>query len=434
MQKQQTQTTTFFLIAAWSLSFCSCQTIDPSARTASRAPVPARNLAPAHPQAVANQANIPQPMRGQPVYTSAYRSPALPHTIGTMPAPMPRSMQTQQTRCPHCSPGGPFRFSDTTGGGGCNGCGDGSCGEVHYHAPDEYLCDGGDNNDDVRVRRDWTVTGLDDEDTVVHYDTLDGRTEVTASNKVCLYAPRFGAVRQVTNMIASEQAERLAVADEKIKVVQQNELDIVSDVNQPLQPIDQLAVKQIQAYNERTKGLTAEQTRHLIEWQQDLLPYENFDLIRRGVMKADEKLRLAQRAEAAIVWSREQAVQVIIDGKLPLEAVQDVKLGETVLYDREGKPRMRIIKIADKSEAQPGEEVSFTLRFDNIGEQKVGNVTIIDNLTTRLEYVDGSQECSHKAEFSTSDNDVESLTLRWEIQDPMRVGEGGIIRFKCRVR
>jgi len=26
------------------------------------------------------------------------------------------------------------------------------------------------------------------------------------------------------------------------------------------------------------------------------------------------------------------------------------------------------------------------------------------------------------------------LTLRWEIVEPMPVGEGGIIRFQCRVR
>ena len=44
------------------------------------------------------------------------------------------------------------------------------------------------------------------------------------------------------------------------------------------------------------------------------------------------------------------------------------------------------------STAQPGEEVEFTLRFDNVGDRVIGNVTIIDSLTTRLEYVDGTPE------------------------------------------
>ena len=41
---------------------------------------------------------------------------------------------------------------------------------------DEYLCDGGDELPSVEVRPDWSVDGLELEDTVVHYDTLDGDT------------------------------------------------------------------------------------------------------------------------------------------------------------------------------------------------------------------------------------------------------------------
>src|SRR5262249_26517802 len=56
---------------------------------------------------------------------------------------------------------------------------------------DEYLCDGGDLNHDVYVKKDWTVVGLDQQDTIAHYDTLDGQVQVAASNCVCVYAPRF---------------------------------------------------------------------------------------------------------------------------------------------------------------------------------------------------------------------------------------------------
>ena len=35
--------------------------------------------------------------------------------------------------------------------------------------------------------------------------------------------------------------------------------------------------------------------------------------------------------------------------------------------------------------ANPGDEVDFTLRFDNVGNQPIGNVTIVDDLTGRLE-------------------------------------------------
>jgi uncharacterized repeat protein (TIGR01451 family) len=100
----------------------------------------------------------------------------------------------------------------------------------------------------------------------------------------------------------------------------------------------------------------------------------------------------------------------------------------------EGKSRLRIVKIADKQNAKPGDIVDFTIRFDNVGDQTIGNVTVIDNLSGRLEYVEDSQECSVKADFFTQPNDGESLALRWEIIDPMKVGDGGVVRFKCRVR
>ena len=31
-------------------------------------------------------------------------------------------------------------------------------------------------------------------------------------------------------------------------------------------------------------------------------------------------------------------------------------------------------------------------------------------------------------------NDGDSLTLRWEFADPLGPGEGGLVRFHCRVR
>ena len=67
-------------------------------------------------------------------------------------------------------------------------------------------------------------------------------------------------------------------------------------------------------------------------------------------------------------------------------------------------------------------------------DQPIGNVTIMDNLTGRLDYIDGTAECSVPAEFITEPNDAGSLILRWEITDPLPATRGGVIRFRCRVR
>ena len=74
---------------------------------------------------------------------------------------------------------------------------------------DEYLCDGGDQGKPVGINAKKQILGLKMEDTVAHYDTLDGRTVVEPSNEVCLYSPRFGAVRQVVSLRPTRSGRRL---------------------------------------------------------------------------------------------------------------------------------------------------------------------------------------------------------------------------------
>jgi uncharacterized repeat protein (TIGR01451 family) len=92
------------------------------------------------------------------------------------------------------------------------------------------------------------------------------------------------------------------------------------------------------------------------------------------------------------------------------------------------------VKLASTNHALPGEEVEFTLRFDSVGDQLIGNVTIVDNLATRLEYVPNSAKSSVAANFSAVPNAAGSTVLRWEITDPLEPGDGGILQFTARVR
>jgi len=55
------------------------------------------------------------------------------------------------------------------------------------------------------------------------------------------------------------------------------------------------------------------------------------------------------------------------------------------------------VKLADKQIAKPGDIVTFTIRYDNIGDREVHDVVIIDNLTPRLEYIEDSAECDAPA-------------------------------------
>ncbi|MHB0955640.1 MAG: hypothetical protein ACYC0X_04600 [Pirellulaceae bacterium] len=299
---------------------------------------------------------------------------------------------------------------------------------------DEYLCDGGDQPPDVRVRPNWRVDGLQLEDTVVHYDTVLGETYVEPSNRVCLYAPRFAAVRKIYGIAEYEYQEQLARLDKPIPPLGLGDVQIATTAIQPVQPGLNLGMAAPSAFRERTPPTGLENSQGVIGAHGGLLPFEDFTLIRRGMMDNSEKARLADRVQAAVAWSHDTAVQVLIDNVALQEDVSVTQAEELRIYTLEGKSRLQVCKIASRKEARPGETVEFTIRFDNVGDQVIGNVTVIDNLTTRLEYVEGSQSSTLPANFSVADNSGDSLTLRWEISEPLKVSEGGVIRFQCRVR
>jgi len=300
---------------------------------------------------------------------------------------------------------------------------------------DEYICDGGDDASAVEVAYDWTVRGLDPEDTVVHFDTLDGRTEVEASNRVCIYAPRFASVRQVRGLLQNEARDQLASAVREIRP-QAQELRLPPDaVNQPLAAQRQVQVGVPTIFRQRQRGIGLENRQALVEFRNRFLPFEDFLIIRQGVFQADEKARLAEHVDAAISWSDHKAVQVVIERQQAVLA-QGVQQPEAV-YRYElppGKPRVRIVKVASRKDALPGETVDFTIRFDNIGTETIGNVTVVDHLTPRLEYAADSAQCTLGAEFITRETSDGAQVLRWEVTDPLEPGQGGIIRFRCVVR
>jgi len=90
--------------------------------------------------------------------------------------------------------------------------------------------------------------------------------------------------------------------------------------------------------------------------------------------------------------------------------------------------------MADRQMAQPGDVVTFTIRFDNIGDLAVHDVVIVDNLTPRLEYVEDSATSDRDGRLVEEDNGEGSLVLRWELDDALAGRTGGVVTFKARVR
>jgi len=301
--------------------------------------------------------------------------------------------------------------------------------------PNEYLADGGDYGYTATVKADWEVRGLEPADTIAHYDTLDGETVVAASNRVHIYSPRFGAVRQVTSLMQNDQIDRFSGVYQPVQLIQDEDYQTAVSSKQQEQVRRYTRGAPPSVYRSRQgDGLLSSKLGPL-GFQNAFQPYEACAAIRVGVMEATEMAWLAKGTDAAVAWTQNQCVEVILDHQRAAMEIGD--RGVQVLYrveDPPAKPKLRIIKVASTQSAVPGETVDFTLRFDNVGNQAIGNVTIIDNLTTRLEYEADSAQCNIPADFLTEPNEANSLVLRWEVQNPLLPRTGGIIRFRCRVR
>lgn len=298
---------------------------------------------------------------------------------------------------------------------------------------DEYLWDGGEKYP-VVVDANLEIKGLALEDTIVHYDTIDGRTVVEPSNRVALYAPRFGAVRQVTAAVASHQEQGLVQVDKPAGPVQYEEDQLATTALQPIQPVGEIGTKLISIEKGNQLVVRVSNRLRAATMEDHLLPFEDFDIIRLGQFSQSEQSEVQERVQAAVAWTADQAAQVILDGQMAAVETGDQRAQATFTVDTPNHPRLRVIKLASTMSARPGEFVDFTIRFDNIGDQKIGNVTLVDNLTTRLEYVEGTAESSLTADFSASLNSGDSVLLRWEFAEPVGAGDGGIVRFRCRVR
>lgn len=410
------------VVAAATLILCSCRAAGPMHSTAANAHRPAPPIS--HPTEMAyvdDQAVQPashvaatETASRSDVVTALYVADA-----NAAPAFVEPAFHGAECPCPACQ-------APVVGPCGCEGCG--------FGPADEYLCDGGDFGLPAAVRRDWQMDGLEQEDTIAHYDTVDGRTIITPSNRVCIYAPRFGVVRRVVDLHEYARFDMAGGFEQQMLLARIDESEEVATSLNQLEPIINRAERPPSLLGERQQlGELAREDR-LVEYDGALSLYADLSIIRAGTVSNDEAALVAEAVQAAITWSSDQAAQITLDSRRAQAEVSLKQPGVVYHQDQPNKPKLRLVKLASTGSARPGEEVEFTLRFDNIGNRVIGNVTIVDNLTTRLEYVPDSAKASVDANFTAIPNENGSMVIRWEITDPVEAGQGGILQFKCKVR
>jgi uncharacterized repeat protein (TIGR01451 family) len=117
------------------------------------------------------------------------------------------------------------------------------------------------------------------------------------------------------------------------------------------------------------------------------------------------------------------------------EQVMAWKPQETVAVEEPpNKPGLAVIKLVDKPEAEPGDVLTYTIRFRNMGNAPIRAVSIVDSLLPRLEYVAHSAQGPKGAVFSSAPNTAGSTELRWDLPGELAPGAEGHVSFQAKVR
>ena len=236
--------------------------------------------------------------------------------------------------------------------------------------PDEYLCDGGDFGSPAAVRADWTVDGLEQEDAIAHYDTLDGRVVVTPSNRVCIYAPRFAAVRRVENPLAHERRQLIDVALEETTPISSAEAQPVVASTQRTGVAINLGQRPASLFRGREQAAEFVQVVAPGEFYNTLGAYANLEIIRTGQLDGSEQPLVKRSVQAAIAWTGDQAAQVVFSNQQAVAVVGLKQPGIIYQTDEPGNPRLRLVKLAStamrcrarKSNSRCGSTTSATRR------------------------------------------------------------------------
>lgn len=303
--------------------------------------------------------------------------------------------------------------------------------------PDEYICDGGDRGAPAGYVAGQR-SGFDTEDTVAKYIDHAGDSRTSPSNRVCVYAPRFGSVRTVTGLQADTKVDKAAGARDSqgignIKTgnaAQENVHDTILSGLESRNRVDGMESATPAMQARRTDSV--EQNRKVDEG------HEGRQYSSHGSMERHEGFVLQQQIQNAIAWTRDQYPVLTASTTNANQIKATFKVQQTVGLEDERKTKgnIRVVKLADHEMAQSGDTITFTIRFENTGDFDVYDVSIVDNLTPRLEYMSGTASIDglHPGEVIVEDNGEGSSILTFNLDKPLKGHDRGEITFDARVR
>jgi uncharacterized repeat protein (TIGR01451 family) len=299
---------------------------------------------------------------------------------------------------------------------------------------DEYVCDGGDKGLPIHYE-DGEIAGLETEDTVAEFSDGAGNKRVTASNQVCVYAPRFGVARAVSDAVEKFSISTASGTHDGVQVagyVHREVIDENRDVDSPINMRQNDRLSQMrarQADGEVENDVAAAAHVKLIN------PFEDYGFVQDGLFRSAEKSVLFEAARSANEWAVGQGTKAVAQDLGGTEIIAVFNVKELVgVEDMRTPGDLRIVKLADKKTAKLGDIVTFTIRFDNLGGKELYNIRVLDNLSPRLQLLDETVTCDVVGELEISENGQGGEVLTFRVSEALAGNTGGALTFQCKIR
>jgi uncharacterized repeat protein (TIGR01451 family) len=300
------------------------------------------------------------------------------------------------------------------------------------------VCDGGDANAPARPRGIDGLANLTAGDTVARYRAAGDGPDATdvciaVSNCACVYAPRFGSVREVVRPL--EGAAPLGPRGLATETLAGEQIR-----REPVWGSTQNVA--VEAARKALPGVAVEENLGPLAVDQGAMPREEDGVAGPAVRVADNQPELARRSQrpllqvgfdVPVAWTCVKGANVLVAGQTP-QTVSVADGTATLRFEEPGRAELTLCKRAGSDTARSGEELDFTIFMLNSGDRALDDIVLVDALPERLALIPGSPASSLPADFTTDEADDGAVVLRWRIKATLRPGESGFVRFRTLVR
>jgi uncharacterized repeat protein (TIGR01451 family) len=269
---------------------------------------------------------------------------------------------------------------------------------------------------------------------VVNFNTGD-RPRVLPTNVVCVYAPRFASVRVAVGVTEAFNAAHVSA----------NELLQRPDLAAIRQGPKKMVQGQVAGQNRIREKAIGLSTRVFAGEHSEVRVLGGFDV---RVNVASHQLIQGADRKTAIQGPGTLRTRIKADGLKTAESPVVTGIvegaGQMVMtwppLDVTGvevpprKPGLAVIKRVDASEAEPGDTLTYTIQYRNMGNTPIRAVSIIDSLLPRLEYVPNSAQGPAGTVFTFGENRAGALELRYDLPGAIAPGAEGSVTFQVIVR